>query len=196
MIDASDPSQSTSLSPSGKIEDASLRRTVSQTVTDTCNPVPSPHIANPMSPNRSTNLGPCKHCRESEAHQKRERSEYNILEAVVQGLPRSDLLDRLETHCKALVVGGIYMMPPDQVFTWTLEGSSEQARQLQLHLILRHMEIEDNLHQWRRSIAEKGNLGGHNTFFTEAQANQRAGKHTRRSGERTSSKAHMEYLAH
>ncbi len=34
MIDASGPSQSTPPSPSGKIEDASLRRTVSQTAAD------------------------------------------------------------------------------------------------------------------------------------------------------------------
>lgn len=196
MIHASDPSQSTPSSPSGKVEDPSLRRTVSQTVADICYPAPSPHTANPMSPNRSTSSGPCKHCRESEAHQKRERSEYNILEAVVQGLPRSDLLDCLETHWQALTTEGIYVMPSHQVFTWTLEGSSEQARRLQHHLILRHMDIEDDLHQWRRSITERRNLDGYNTFFTEAQANQRAGKHTRRSGERSSSKAHMEYLAH
>ena len=111
MIDASDPSQSTSSSPSGKIEDVFLRRTVSQIVADTCNPAPSPYTANPMSPNRSTSLGPCKYCRESEAHQKRERSEYYILEAVVQGLPRSGLLDYLETYWQALTTKGIYMMP-------------------------------------------------------------------------------------
>ncbi|KAL9098334.1 MAG: hypothetical protein Q9163_005990 [Psora crenata] len=109
MIDASDPSQSRPSSPSGKIEDASLRSTVSQTVADTCNPAPSPHTANPMSPIRSTSSGPCERCRESEAHQKRGRSEYNILEAVVQGLPRSDLLDCLETHWQALMTEGIYV---------------------------------------------------------------------------------------
>ena len=110
MIDASDPSQSPPSSPSGKIEDASLRRTVSQTVADTRNAAPSPHTANPMSPNRSTRSGPCKRGRESEAYQKRERSEYNILEAVVQGLPRSDLLDCLETHWQALTTEGIYVL--------------------------------------------------------------------------------------
>ena len=40
------------------------------------------------------------------------------------------------------------------------------------------------------------NLDEYNTFFTEAQANQRAGKYIRRSGEISSSKAHMEYLAY
>lgn len=72
----------------------------------------------------------------------------------MRGLPRSNLLDFLETHWQALTMGRIYLMPSHQLFTWTLEGGSEQARRLQHHLILRHMDIEDDLHQWRGSIAE------------------------------------------
>lgn len=196
MIDASDLSLSTRSSPSGQIEDPSSRTTFSQTEADVCCPAPSPHTANPTSPNRGTTPGPCRYCRESKARQKRGRSPYNILEVVVQGLPRSDLLDCLETHWQVLTMEGIYAMSSRQVLTWTLEGSSEQARRLQYHLILRHLDIEDDLHQWRRSIAERRNLDGYNTFFTEAQAKQRTKKRTRRSGERSSSKAHIEYLAH
>ena len=87
-------------------------------------------------------------------------------------------------------------MPSHQVLTWTLDGSSKQACRLQNHLILRHLDIEDDLYQWRRSIAERRNLDGYNTFFAEAQAMQKTGKHTRRSGERSSSKAQIEYLAY
>ena len=71
----------------------------------------SPHIATTLSPNTSTALGPCEHFRESEAPQKRGESENNILEAVVQGLPRSDLLDCFETRWQALTIEGIYAMP-------------------------------------------------------------------------------------
>lgn len=196
MIDAGDPSLSTPSSPFGQNQDPSLRRTFSQTQADVCCSAPSPHTANPTSPNRSTTPEPCKYCRESKARQKRGRSPYNTLEVVVQGLPRSDLLDCLKTHWQTLTVEGIYNMPSCQVLTWILEGSSEQARRLQHHLILRHLDIEDDLHQWRRSIAERRNLDGYKTFFTEAQAKQRTKKCTRRSGERSSSKAHIEYLAH
>ncbi len=161
MIDASDSSQSTPSSPSGKIEDASLRRTVSQTVADTCNPAPSPHTANPMSLNKSTSLGPCKHCRESEAYQKRERSEYNILEAVVQGLPRSDLLDCFNDerdlpdafHIRCL--HGLWKVARNKLVSCNIISSFDTG-------------IEDDLHQWRRSIAERRNLDRYNTFFTEA----------------------------
>ena len=118
------------------------------------------------------------------------------MEAVVQGLPRSDLLDCLETHWQALTGEGIYAIPSREVLTWTLEGSSEQARRLQCHLILRHLDVEDDLHQWRRSITERRNLDGYNAFFAEAQAKQKSRKYTRRRGERNSGKVHADYLAH
>jgi len=114
----------------------------------------------------------------------------------VQGLPRSNLLDYLKTYWDTLKVEGIFAMPSRQVFTWTLEGSSEQVRRLHHHLILRHLDVEDNLHQWRRSIAEMRNLDGYTSFFAEAQAKQRIPKQTRQSGESSSNKAHKEYLAH
>jgi len=194
--DASEPSQSTPSSPSGKIEDLSLQTIGSQTEADTPCPAPSPTTANPLSLTRSTTPGPFELCQESAARQKRRSSDDKIMEAVVQGLPRSDLLDCLETHWQALTMEGIYAMPSREVLTWTLEDSSEQARRLQYHLILRHLDIEDDLHQWRRSIAERRNLDGYNAFFTEAQAKQRVRKYTRRNGERSSSKAHTDYLAH
>jgi len=193
MNDASEPSQSTPSSPSGKIEDLSLQTIGSQTEADTPCLAPSPPTANPLSLARSTTPGPCE---EPAARQKRRSSDDKIMEAVVQGLPRSDLLDCLETYWQALTMEGIYAMPSREVLTWTLEGSSEQARRLQCHLALRHLDIEDDLHQWRRSIAERRNLDGYNAFFTEAQAKQRVRKYTRRSGERSSSKAHKDYLAH
>jgi len=91
--------------------------------------------------------------------------------------------------------GGIWM-PSRQLFTWTLEGNSKQVRRLHHHLILRHLDVEDDLHQWRRSIGEMRNLDGYTSFFTEVQAKQIIHKHTRQSGESNSNKAHKEYLAH
>ncbi len=191
--DASEPSQATPLSPSGKIEDLSLQTIGSQTEADTPYPAPSPPIAGPLSLARSTTPGPCE---ESPARQKRKSSDDKIMEAVVQGLPRSDLLDCLETYWQALTMEGIYAMPSREVLSWTLEGSSEQACRLQYHLILRHLNIEDDLHQWRRSIAERRNLDGYNAFLAEAQAKQKGRKYARQRGERNSGKAHADYLAH
>ncbi|KAK3170217.1 hypothetical protein OEA41_009603 [Lepraria neglecta] len=158
MTDANSPSYPAPFSPSNKNEDSSLRMTNSQIEGDTCCPAPSPHTVNPISLDTSTTPGPSEHWRESEARQKRGKSDYNMLAAVAQ-------------------------------------GSSEQARRLQSHLILRHLDIEDDLHQWRRSIAERRNLNGYNTFLTEAKAKLRTERSTRWSGERSSSQAHTEYLA-
>jgi len=94
----SEPPQSTPSSPSGKIEDPSLRTISLQTEANAYCPALSLYTAGPISPNRSTTLGPCEHYRESEARQKRGRSDDNILEAAVQGLPCSDLVDCLETY--------------------------------------------------------------------------------------------------
>ena len=91
---------------------------------------------------------------------------------------------------------GIFAIPSRQVFTWTLEGNSEQVRRLHHHLILRHLDVEDDLHQWRRSIAEMRNLNGYATFFAEARAKQGIHKQTRQSGESNSNKVHKEYLVH
>ena len=79
---------------------------------------------------------------------------------VVQNLPRSDLLRCLKTYWNILKVEGIFAMPSCQVPSWTLESDSEQVRRLHHHLILRHLDVEDDLHQWRRSIAEMRILDG------------------------------------
>ncbi len=194
MNDSSEPSQSTLSSPFRKTEDRPSRTTVSRRENDKCDPVLPLRTAH--SPTRGTNSGSGEHSQGPEVHEKRRTFDHNIMEAVVQGLPRSDLLDCLERYWQTLTTEGIYVIPSRQVFTWSLEGSSEQARRLQHHLILRHLDIEDDLYQWRRSIAGRRNLDGYNTFLAELQAKQKTGKHTRRSGERSSSKAHVEYLAH
>jgi len=196
MTDASDPSYPTPFSPHEKIKEPFLQMTNSQTEADPRCPVSSPQVANPVSPGKGTPAALCESCREPKELRKRGMSEYNMLDTVVQGLPRNNLLDCLKTYWDTLKVGGIFAMPSRQMFTWTLEGSSEQVRRLHHHLILRHLDVEDDLHQWRRSIAEMRNLDGYTSFFAEAQAKQRIHKQTRQSGESNSNKAHKEYLAH
>jgi len=52
---------------------------------------------------------------------------------------------------------------------------------LHYHLILEHLGIEDDLYQWRRSIAEINNLIGYESFVAEAEAQVKQGKRARRS---------------
>ena len=196
MTDTSDPSYPTPFFPYKNIGEPFLQTTNSQTETESCCPASSPQVANPVFPGKGAPAAFCKLRRESKKHGKRRDLEHNPLDIVVQNLPRSNLLDCLEAHWETLNVEGIFAIPSRQVFTWTLEGNSEQVRRLHHHLILRHLDVEDDLHQWQRSIAEMRNLDGYATFFAEARAKQGIHKQTRQSGESNSNKAHKEYLAH
>ena len=56
--------------------------------------------------------------------------------------------------------------------------------------------MEDDLHQWRRSIAEIRNPEGYQTFFAEAKRQRIAHRQIRQSGENNSNRAHREYPQH
>ena len=58
------------------------------------------------------------------------------------------------------------------------------------------LDVEDDLHQWQRSIAEMQSLNGYASFLAEAQAKQRIHKQARQHEDSNSNKAHKEYLAH
>ena len=135
----------------------------------------------------------CKQSQELGRHQKRGRLDFNILETVLQNCHAARLH---QTQWQSLTTKAIYMALSRLMLSWGLEDGSEQSRQLQNHTILRHLDIEHDLHQWLRSIMERRNVDGYNSFFAEVQAKQGTGKHTRRSGERGSSIAQIEYLAH
>ena len=199
VTDASLSNPAPSLPPS-ITEDSCQRRIDSRTEADieadTGCLAPSSQTTSLVPSDATTAKERCERCLGSTIRPRRGKSDNASLAVVVQSLPRSDLLDCLGNHWQVLTRDGIYAMPSSEICTWTVESSSEQTRRLQYHLILRHLDVEDDLHQWRRSIAERRNLAGYNAFLAEAQAEQRIEKRTRRSGERSSSKAHTEYLAH
>ena len=66
----------------------------SQTEADKSYLESSPQIANSASPGKDTT----KSYRRLKTHHNRDRSEYRTLDTIVQGLPRSNLLDCLKTH--------------------------------------------------------------------------------------------------
>ena len=80
------------------------------------------------------------------------RDIYNnaILQTFVENIPRGKLLDGLAIHWEAMKTDGIFAMPSREVLTWTIEGDSKQVRRLHHHLVLRHLDIEHDLYQWRR----------------------------------------------
>ena len=144
MTNASDYSYPT---PSRKIEEPLLHMTNSQTEADPCYPAPSPQIANPVPSGKCAPAALCDSCWEPKKHRRKGTLRNNTLDTVVRGLPRSHLLDYLGSRWETLKMGGTFAVPSLQVFTWTMEGSSEQVRRLHNHLlILRHLDVEDELH--------------------------------------------------
>jgi uncharacterized short protein YbdD (DUF466 family) len=58
------------------------------------------------------------------------------------------------------------------------------------------LETKDDLHQWRRSIAEYQTLEGYNEFHYEATKQRLSGMQVRESGENDNNKAYKEYVKH
>jgi hypothetical protein len=81
------------------------------------------------------------------------------------GLLRSDLVDFLTTHWNTLKADGLYT---DSMVPEPREGVPSHALRLHHHLVLRGLQIEDELSQWRRSIAEIRNLESYQIFLAEA----------------------------
>ena len=120
VTDAS-PSNPAPSSLPGTTEDPCQRRTVSQTEANTeadagCS-APSPQTTYLVSSDTTTAKERCEHCLGSTIRPRRGKSDNPSLEIVVQSLPRSDLLDCLETHWQALTRDGIYAMPSSEVCT-------------------------------------------------------------------------------
>ena len=197
ITDAGSPSYPTPLSSCGQIEEPPLQRADSHTDADSRHPVSLPQTAClKTSAGSITEEGCSKHRQVSTTDSKRGIYNDDTLKALVENTPRKNLLDCLAIHWEVMKTDGIFAMPSRQVFIWTLEGNSKQVRRLHHYLVLRHLDTEHDLYQWRRSIAELRNLNGYTSFLAEAQANQTTGTKKRQGGETDSSKAHKEYLAY
>ena len=55
---------------------------------------------------------------------------------------------------------------------------------------------QDDLQQWRRSIAEYQTLKGYNEFYCEATKQRLSGTQVRAPGENDNNKAHKDYVKH
>ena len=135
-------------------------------------------------------------CKQQATRSTKGKEDDSFIGGIIQGLTRRNLLDFFATYWETLKTDGLYTDSSVQVLGWTLESNTAHVHRLHHHLILRHLRIEDDLHQWRRSIAEIKNLEGYQAFFAEANHQRISGKNVRQSGENNSNKAHKEYLAH
>lgn len=138
----------------------------------------------------------CERCTKRKMCKKRADGPNNSPDTVIRGFLRPRLLEFLSDYWETLKVNGLYYHESAQSFQWTLDNSPAHVRRLHYHVILDHLGIEDDLYQWRRSIAEINNLNGYRAFFAEAEGETKQRQRTRWTGETNSQKAHKEYLAH
>jgi hypothetical protein len=152
----------------------------------------------PLAENKHTTLCQrctCKGCRKPKMNKKMEGNSC-ISDSVIGGFLRPRLLEFLSEYWETLKVNGLYYHESAQSFRWTLRDSPMHVRRLHYHIILEHLGIEDDLYQWRRSIAEINNLRSYNAFIAEAEDQMTQVQRTRGNGETNSQKAHKEYLAY
>jgi hypothetical protein len=103
----------------------------------------------------------------------------------------------LDKYWETLKLYGLFLDQSGKPFKWSAEVNCPvYVQQRQYHLILRHLETEDDLQQWRRSIAEYQTLEGYNEFHREATKQRLSGTQGRASGENDNNRAHKEYMKH
>ena len=139
----------------------------------------------------------CETCIKRRDRAKQQGKKQNSLYTVANAFPRQDLLDILDKYWPTLQVHGLYPDRSCERFPWTVEiNSPAYAQRRQYHLILRHLEPEDELHPWRRFVAEYKTLEGYNEFHREGTRQKFNGMQSRESGENDNNRANKEYVKH
>lgn len=139
----------------------------------------------------------CETCRKRRDHAKKRGGTQNSLYAVAIAFPRKDIFKILDKYWLTLQVHGLYLDRSCEPFLWSLEiNSPAYAQRRQYHLILRRLETEDELHPWRRFVAEYKTLEGYNEFHREGSRQKFTGMQARQSGENDNNRANKEYVKH
>jgi hypothetical protein len=126
----------------------------------------------------------CKTCKRRLDRAKKTGKKQVSLVAVAQQFPREDLIDYLDKYWETLKLYGLFSDQSSEPFKWSAEvNCPAYVQRRQYHLILRQLETEDDLQQWRRSIAEYQTLKGYNEFYCEATKQRLSGTQVRAPGE-------------
>ncbi|KAH6719563.1 hypothetical protein BKA61DRAFT_714197 [Leptodontidium sp. MPI-SDFR-AT-0119] len=100
-------------------------------------------------------------------------------------------------YWEILKIHGLFVDQSREAFQWSnaINGPVHVQRR-EYHLILRKLEKDDDLQQWRRFVAEYRTLEGYNEFHRQATKQRINGTQARGSGENDNNKAHKEYVKH
>ena len=139
----------------------------------------------------------CEACkkRQDRAKKKEMGKKPNSLYNIAKAFPREDLFDILDKYWLTLQVHGLYPDQSCERFQWSVDiNGPASVQRRQYHLILRHLRKEDELHPWRRFVAEYKTLEGYNEFHREATRQKIGDMQARESGENDNNRALKEYV--
>ena len=139
----------------------------------------------------------CEKCKKLQERAKRRRGKRASLETVASLFPRPDLINILDKYWETLKVHGLFADQSREPFQWSdVINNPVHVQRREYHLILRKLERDDDLQQWRRFVAEYRTLEGYNEFHRQATKQRINGTQARGSGENDNNKAHKEYVKH
>jgi len=139
----------------------------------------------------------CEKCKKLQERAKRKRGKRASLETVASLFPRPDLINILDKYWEILKVHGLFADQSREPFQWSNAiNSPVHVQRREYHLILRKLDTDDDLQQWRRFVAEYRTLEGYNEFHRQATKQRINGTQARGSGENDNNKAHKEYVKH
>ena len=135
----------------------------------------------------------CGSCRKRHDRAKKKEKVQSSFHTVATSFLRHDLFDILDKYWSTLQLHGLFSDKPCEDYQWSLEINSHARRQ-QYHIILRQLENEDELHPWRRFVAEYKTLEGYNEFRRETTRQKFSHMQTRATGENDKNRANKEYV--
>ena len=119
------------------------------------------------------------------------------MDVMAKQFPRKDLIDFFDKYWEVLKFHGLFSNQSGKPFEWSAEvNCPAYVQRRQYHLILRYLQKEGDLQQWRRSIAEYQTVKGYDEFRCEVTKQRLSGIQVRAPGENDSNKAHKVYVKH
>ncbi|KAH7364623.1 hypothetical protein BKA65DRAFT_142226 [Rhexocercosporidium sp. MPI-PUGE-AT-0058] len=139
----------------------------------------------------------CEKCKKLRERAKRKRGKTASIATVASLFPRPDLINILDKYWEILKVHGLFADRSREAFQWANANNGPvHVQRREYHLILRKLEKNNDLQQWRRFVAEYRTLEGYNEFHRQATKQRINGTQARGSGENDNNKAHKEYVKH
>jgi hypothetical protein len=104
----------------------------------------------------------CEKCKKLPKYARRKKGKHASLETVASLFPRTNLVNILDKYWEMLQVHGLFVDQSREPFQWSNAiNSPVYVQRRQYHLILRKLETDDDLQQWRRFVAEYRTLEGY-----------------------------------